>query len=67
MKAAHPKPEPRSTAALLTVQAIACRLGVSPKTVRRMIARGDLPVHYIGRLLRITESDLQTFIGIRRR
>jgi excisionase family DNA binding protein len=34
------------------------KLGVSSKTVRRMINRGELPVHRIGRLLRVGEHAL---------
>ena len=67
MKLDRPKPEPRTTAPLLTVRDSACRLGISPKTVRRMIASGGLPAHHIGRLVRIAESDLQIFVSLRRR
>jgi len=42
---------------LLTVTDVAQRLIVSTKTVRRLIARG-LPVHQVGRQIRISETDL---------
>jgi excisionase family DNA binding protein len=40
---------------------------VSPKTVRRHIDRGEIAVHHIGRLLRVSEEDLADFIARRRR
>ena len=42
----------------LSVIEVAVKLGVSSKTVRRMINRGELPVHRIGRLLRVGEHAL---------
>jgi hypothetical protein len=36
---------------LLDIPAVATRLGVSSKTVRRLIDRAELAVHRIGRLL----------------
>jgi excisionase family DNA binding protein len=40
---------------------------VSPKTVRRQIDRGDIAVHHIGRLLRVSEEDLADFIAGQRK
>ncbi len=37
-------------------------LKVCPRTVRRWIEIGDLTVHRFGRAIRITDSDLVTFI-----
>ena len=51
---------------LLTVGDIALRLQVSQKTVRRWIERVDLVVHRLGRQLRISPSDFQTFLRARR-
>jgi excisionase family DNA binding protein len=51
---------------LLDVDAVADRLDVSSKTVRRHIDRGDLAVHRIGRLLRVSEEDLANFVAGRR-
>ena len=51
---------------LLDIPAVAARLGVSSKTVRRHIDRGDLAVHHIGRLLRVSEEDLASFVARRR-
>lgn len=47
----------------LTVADVAIRLGVSPKHIRRVIARGDLPAHRFGRAVRIACADLEQFIS----
>jgi excisionase family DNA binding protein len=49
-------PEP-----LLTVTEAATVLAVSPRTVRRMIARGNLPGRRIGRSVRVARADLERF------
>jgi excisionase family DNA binding protein len=46
----------------LTVAAVAERLGVSQKWVRRKIASGELPAHRVGKLLRIGERDLEACV-----
>lgn len=48
---------------MLTVEDVAQQLQISPKTVRRMIARDDLAAHRIGRQLRVAQSDLRAFIS----
>jgi excisionase family DNA binding protein len=40
---------------------------VSSKTVRRHIDRGDIAVHHIGRLLRVSEEDLADYIAGQRK
>ena len=60
-----PETSPPSTA-LYTVAQVAERLQVSTKTVRRWIENDDLIAHRLGRQLRISEADLQTFIKARR-
>lgn len=50
----------------LTVDDIAERLDVSTKTVRRWIKSGALPVHRIGRLVRISEVDFAAFLALQR-
>ena len=64
-------PSPRKHAPperlLYAVDDVAEQLGVSTKTVRRWIAAGDLPVHRLGRQLRISEPDLVAFIARSRR
>ena len=47
---------------LLTVDAVAKRLAVSVKTTRRLIDRGELPIHRIGRQIRVSESDLFLYL-----
>ncbi len=51
---------------LLTIEQTAKVLQVSSKTVRRWIDAGDLIAHRLGRQWRISETDLQTFIRMRR-
>jgi excisionase family DNA binding protein len=46
-----------------SVVQVADRLGLSEKSVRRMIANGELPARQMGRLLRIGERDLATYIA----
>jgi len=47
----------------LTIGDIATCLNVDPRTVRRWIKSGALPVHRIGRLPRISEADFGAFFG----
>jgi excisionase family DNA binding protein len=49
-----------------SVQAVAQHLGLSPKSVRRFIASGDLTAHRIGQQLRISDEDFRTFVASRR-
>jgi len=57
----NPSPEPGER--FLSVAEVAVRLDVSPKTVRRMIDRGDLRAHRIGRLVRVGERSLADYLG----
>jgi excisionase family DNA binding protein len=45
----------------LTIQEVAGRWKTSPRNVHRKIADGSLPVHRIGRLVRIALSDIVLF------
>lgn len=56
----------RTAPRLLTVFEAAEFLRLSDKTVRRMITRGDLASHRIGRSLRLYEHDLRAFVSDRR-
>lgn len=48
-----------SVAEVISIAEAADRLSVGPKTVRRMISRGELPARRIGkRLIRIDAADL---------
>ena len=51
---------------LFSIETVAAMLEVSPRTVRRWIAAGLLPVHRLGRQIRISEPDLAAFIARRR-
>ena len=63
------KPPPPTSGAsstlprLLSIETVAETLNVSTKTVRRWISQGELPVHRLGRQLRISEADLAVFIA----
>lgn len=46
-----------------SVDEVATRLGVHPRTVRRLIARGELIAHRIGGSVRISERDLQVYLA----
>jgi len=48
---------------LLTTDAAGQYLAVSKVTIRRMIARGDLPAIKIGTEYRIDEADIQALIN----
>jgi excisionase family DNA binding protein len=55
------KPTPVKTP-LLTINEVARQENVSPRTVRRQIARGDLPYYRIGRAIRISPDDLSAYL-----
>lgn len=59
MTAAKPISFPR----LLSIAIVAVHLSVSQKTVRRLIADGQLPTHRVGRQLRVSEADLAAFVA----
>lgn len=46
----------------MSLDDVAKRLGVSTQTVRRLIARQQLPAFRVGKLWRVWPSDLETFI-----
>lgn len=56
-----PRPLPAAPQ-LLDLRAVAARLMVSPRTVRRFAASGELRYLRVGRLLRFTEGDVSAFI-----
>lgn len=47
---------------LLTVREVAERLKLTEKSVRRYISEGKLPAVKLGRVLRVREADLETFV-----
>jgi excisionase family DNA binding protein len=64
-RAEAPQPQRASdpSPALLTIALVADRLTVSSRHVRRLIERGELPVHRIGRVVRISEDDLARYLA----
>jgi excisionase family DNA binding protein len=50
-------------APLLSVQGVAALLSVSTKTVRRLIANGELQTHRIGVSHRVSEEDLRAYLA----
>jgi len=53
---------PDQPSTLHSIPAVAKRLGVSEKSVRRYIERGELRAYRIGGQIRIGEEDLQNFL-----
>lgn len=51
---------------LLSVYQVADKLGISVRTVRRLIETKELPVHRIGRSLRVSPDDLSRYIAATR-
>ncbi len=58
-----PSIPPAAEPALLSAAAVAQRCGVSLRHVRRLIANRALPVHRLGRVVRVAEADLQRFLA----
>jgi excisionase family DNA binding protein len=48
---------------MLTIETVAARFDVNPRTVRRWIEQGDLTVVRVGSIVRITSDDLDRFIA----
>ena len=46
---------------LLTTNDVAEILGVTPRTIRRLVASGQLRPVYVGRLPRFTEAEIQAY------
>jgi excisionase family DNA binding protein len=46
---------------LLTTDDVAVILGVSVRTIRRLVASGQLRPVYVGRLPRFTEAEIQAY------
>jgi excisionase family DNA binding protein len=55
-----------SVAKLRTIEATAEIFDVSPRTVRRLIDSGALPVHRLGRSVRISDGDIAVFLAANR-
>jgi len=57
-----PNPPHTSRRPLLTVAGVAKILNVSPRTVRRLIKDGKLPILHVGRSVRIRPEAIEAFI-----
>ena len=56
----------RSVTKLRTIAETAELFNTSTRTVRRLIESGALPVHRLGRSVRISDSDIATFLAANR-
>lgn len=61
-----PRPKGDRLVPLLTLREVAGLLNVSPKTIRRLVARGSLPCVRFGRVLRFQQADLFRFVEARK-
>jgi excisionase family DNA binding protein len=51
------------TSPFLTVQEVALYTRLSPRHIRRLIARGELRVTRMGRAIRVHRRDLDSYLG----
>ena len=58
----EPRDAPRAGPSTMKVPTVAEHLEVSQRHVRRLIDGGQLPVHRIGRAVRVAEDDLIRFL-----
>ena len=54
------------TMTFCSIKTVAERLGVSKRTVRRWIERGELVAHRINGVVRIADRDLLAFLAVHR-
>jgi excisionase family DNA binding protein len=52
---------------LLSIKEVADRTQASTKTVRRWIEAEEIHIHRLGRVLRVSEEDLMSFLGSHRK
>lgn len=60
--ASHRTPAPAQSP-LLSIREVVATLGVCERTVRRLIERGDLPSHRVGRSVRLSTADLRAYVA----
>ena len=51
---------------LLDVQTVAKMLNVAPRTINRMIERGELPAFKVAGMYRIDKKDIQSYLDAHR-
>ncbi len=61
-----PRP-PSSPSEFLSPKQVAVELGVSIRSVHRLIDRRELRVHRIGRLIRVSREDFAAYLARQRR
>jgi excisionase family DNA binding protein len=52
---------------LSSLEELASRWGVSVKTLRRIVQRGELKTHRIGTQIRVSEDDIRSYEAMNRR
>ena len=57
----------KDTKEFYSPEEIAERLGVNKMTIYRLLTKGELPYHQIGKLKRIHRDDFQAFLDTTRR
>jgi len=68
-RTSHPTQRParvRPVLKLRTIGETAELFSTSTRTVRRLIDSGDLPVHRVGRCVRISDADIAVFLAANR-
>lgn len=56
----------RSEESFYTVQGLARRLSVDPKTIRRLVKREEIDGYYVGTALRIDPGSVDSYLARRR-
>jgi excisionase family DNA binding protein len=62
----NPPQKGRPPTKLRTIDETADRFNTSTRTVRRLIDSKALPVHRLGRLVRISDADIEAFLAANR-
>ncbi len=52
---------------LLSIEQLACHLGVTPRHIRRLVAERRIPFLKVGRFVRFDPSDVGTWLDVTRR
>ncbi len=52
---------------LFSLEELASRWGVSVKTLRRIVQRGELKTHRIGTQIRVSADDIRSYEALNRR
>lgn len=66
MASSSDRSESRAEVVWLGTQEAARRLGITARTLRRLIDAGTVPAYRIGRVIRLQQSDLDSFLDASR-